>query len=558
VWRHLSIVLLAGFLTFFVGLGRAAISDSDEAFYAEAAREMVESGDWLTPRYNYEPRFQKPILYYWLTAAAFQAAGVGEAAARFPSALAGLGLALLTYACGRRWLDARAAAIAGLMAATNFGYFSIGRLALPDLPLTFFMTLATFAGLEAVRVARVTGHAAGRPWLLVAAAASALAVLTKGPVGLALPALVVAAGLVLPRPPVSQRWPFPTRDVLLAASLFVVIAAPWYGAMAVHHGPGYLHHFFIGENLERFATGRYNVPRPIYYYAPILAGGLLPWSPFLLLGIPGALACVRRRRPLDATEWRLLLWAGLPLIFYSLSIGKQPRYILPVLPPLALLLAQAVAWRLDRAATGIGSARYALAGCATVAAGAMVTLALLLHRGKPLLFTLDPSSGLAATLAILGAGLATAGLAWLGPPRVLVGTVAAGSIVTLLALHFSVYSAGGLEPVQQVATLVATSRDRVARSGTYRVFVRNLIFYTGMPQTDLVDDEALAAFLGSADRVLCVVAADDLARVERASGVGTVRLGQVRYFNPAGLRLRTLLAPDPEHDLDTVVLVANR
>ena len=100
--RHVLILGLVCFLTFFAGLGRGAIGDSDEAFYAEAAREMVASGDWLTPYYNYELRFQKPILFYWLVSIAYKAAGVGEAAARFPSALSGLGLALLTYLAGRR------------------------------------------------------------------------------------------------------------------------------------------------------------------------------------------------------------------------------------------------------------------------------------------------------------------------------------------------------------------------------------------------------------------------------------------------------------------------
>ena len=94
--RHLSILLAVVALSFFAGLGRAAITDSDEAFYAEAAREMVVSGDWTTPRYNFDDRFQKPVLYYWLAALAFETVGVTEAAARAPAALAGLGTVLLT------------------------------------------------------------------------------------------------------------------------------------------------------------------------------------------------------------------------------------------------------------------------------------------------------------------------------------------------------------------------------------------------------------------------------------------------------------------------------
>ena len=96
------VVLAVALLTCVAGLGHPAITDSDEAFYAEAAREMVESGDYLTPRYNYANRFQKPVLYYWGAALAFEVAGVGEAASRLPSALSGVGLALLAWAVGRR------------------------------------------------------------------------------------------------------------------------------------------------------------------------------------------------------------------------------------------------------------------------------------------------------------------------------------------------------------------------------------------------------------------------------------------------------------------------
>ena len=100
-------------VTFFAGLGRSAIGDADEAFYAQSAREMVEQGDWITPHYNYEYRFQKPVFFYWMVAVAYKVAGVSEAAARFPSALAGLALALMTWAIGRRWVGASVGVVAG-------------------------------------------------------------------------------------------------------------------------------------------------------------------------------------------------------------------------------------------------------------------------------------------------------------------------------------------------------------------------------------------------------------------------------------------------------------
>ena len=136
-------------LTFLAGLGRPAITDSDEGFYAESAREMVESGDWLTPHFNYVDRFEKPILYYWLAAGAYVVLGVGEAAARLPSALAGLGLSLLTFFIGRRVFDTTTGFLAGLVMATSFGHVAMARQALPDLLLALFVTLATWSAIAA-------------------------------------------------------------------------------------------------------------------------------------------------------------------------------------------------------------------------------------------------------------------------------------------------------------------------------------------------------------------------------------------------------------------------
>src|SRR6185436_7932037 len=144
----LTLLILCVF-TFFVGLGRQAITDSDEGYYAEASREMVESGDWLTPHFNYENRFEKPPLYYWLTAATYLATGPGEGAARFWSAMSALGLVLLTWAIAGGPIRKSAAWLAAVIVATSFGCFTMGRWALPDLPLTFFITLGIWAALRA-------------------------------------------------------------------------------------------------------------------------------------------------------------------------------------------------------------------------------------------------------------------------------------------------------------------------------------------------------------------------------------------------------------------------
>lgn len=562
--RHLLILGLVCFLTFFAGLGRGAIGDSDEAFYAEAAREMVESGDWLTPYYNYEVRFQKPILFYWLVAIAYKVGGVSEGAARFPSALAGFFLAVLTYVSGRRWFDASTGFFAAVIVATSFGYYSIGRQSLPDLLLALFIASATWALIESVGAPLATAAittAWRRVWLVFAAVLIGLGLLTKGPVALALP--VLALGPIWwkerrPRAPGEPTawWPG-LVDVFLFGALITLVAAPWFLAMMDTHGVAYLHRFFVDENLERFATDRYNEPRPFWFYVPIVLGGLLPWSPFILLWFPTWRRAFLKRRLVTRAEWRAILWAVIPFVFYSLSIGKQPRYILPMLPPMALLMARSVIARLPDPQARRPK-HTALAACGTLSALILLSLGLLLHRARPLLFALSPSLALVCTGIIIVGAVAVLIASWTPRRWALPLTLSAASIATLLALHYSVVSAADLEPVQRMARLYGTVHEGPEQSATYRVFVRNLVFYTGVKQVDLTEPEAVVAFLQQPVPVLCMMTRDDLQALERSHGVQARILGSVQYFNPAGVRLRTLLWPDPENDLETVLLVANR
>jgi 4-amino-4-deoxy-L-arabinose transferase-like glycosyltransferase len=554
VSRRALILVIAAGLTFLAGLGRGAIGDSDEAFYAEAAREMVESGDWLTPHYNYDTRFQKPVLYYWLASAVATPGGVTEVAARLPSALSGLALVLATWLCARRWYSEDVGLIAGLIVATNFGYFTMARMALPDLPLALLITVACWAVAESVSAGRAGEGSASRWWLLLASAASALGLLMKGPVGLVLPGLLGLV-LLLRREP-GPRWPWRPADLVLAAVVFVVLGAPWYLAMAREHGAGYLHHFFVGENLDRFATDRYNEPRPIWFYVPIVLGGLLPWSPFMAPWARTATRVLTGRRTLNRLEWTLLLWAAVPLVFYSMSIGKQPRYVLPMLPPLAILLAATVEARV--ASPGDRGRQRTLAWCTTTSAAILLVFGALLQHAKPLLFALSPVTGAIAMVTILVMAVGLLALGWAGRPRWIPYGIAIASATVLLSIHYSIYSAAGIEPVQKMAVSFKTHWPGASASGTYRVFVRNLVFYTGVKQTDLNDLPELAEFLSRDDRVLAVATEDDLQQLEARHGLRPVRLDRVTYFNAAGVRLRTLLEPDPAKDLETVWLVANR
>lgn len=522
--------------TFFAGLGRSAITDSDEAFYAESAREMLEGGDWLSPRYNGEYRFQKPVLYYWLTAATYAVAGVHEAAARLWSALAGLGLVLLTWNLGRRWYGDPAGFAAGLVAATNFGYITMARFALPDLPLAFFATLATWAVVDADR----------RPRYGLAGFAAALGFLTKGPLGVILPAIVVVPVLASER----RLGELTSRRLIAALAVFAIVGLPWYVLMAAEHGGSYLYGFFVGDNLERFATGRFNEPRPVWFYLPILAGGLLPWTPFVLQWIAPIRAWLRRHAVLDPRTRRLIIWTAAPLLLFSLSVGKQSRYILPVLPPLAVLLGASM----SSADGGPRAARWA----ASLAGILLAALGVLVWRADELVPWASRTAAAAAAGVTVLAGLLVIGIGWSTRWRSVPATLAVATTTAYLAVHYGVLSSARAEPVQRIASAIGAHRHAGEPVASYRVFVRNLVFYTGLRHEDLYDEARLAGFLGSPGRVLCVLPARDLAAYERATRTRLPRLAEIRSFNPATAKVRTLVWPDPATDVDTVVLVSNR
>ena len=562
-------LVIAGlaFLTFFVGLGRPAITDSDEAFYAQAGREMVETGDWTTPRYNGEYRFEKPVLFYWLVALGYLAAGAGELAARAPSALAGLGLALVAFACARRWYDDETAFLAGAVTATSFGYVAMARQALPDLALAFFITAATWAASEALVVPQPAGGRRRR-WLVAAGVALAAAFLTKGPVGLVLPALAVGPPAVwrsVVEARRAGRGPGPLAglagDVGLLAAVCLVVALPWFAAMTATHGTGYLERFFIDENVERFATARYvrdNDPRPFWYYVPIVVGGLLPWSPLMLVWwrpLRRTLAGARRIAPVEV--W-LGLWALAPLAFYSASVGKQPRYVLPILPPLAILLARAVSRALAGQAAGEGGRDRLVAAGGTISGLVLLIFAAALARAGPALLSDGPATTIrVASILIALAGVGVVLAARSPRQRRLPVALAAAAVVTALSLQYSVLSRPGPEPVERMAALVRAAGGDDVPYGRYRVFVRNLLYYVGRPHVDLFTPGQLQAFLASSGPVLCVLTDTDLEQA-RAEGATAYELGRVAYLDTGRLQLRTLLRPDPATDLQTVVLVSNR
>ena len=561
--KHLLLLIALSGLTLFAALGQPAITDSDEAFYAESAREMIELGDWLTPHFNYEFRFEKPILYYWLAAASYVVVGEAEWSARLPSALAGFGLMLLAYFIGRQWYNASTGFLGAVITATCFGTVAMAHQALPDLPLAFFITASVWACFNVFshNLPPTGDRSFTGAWQAIGAFSAGLAFLTKGPVAIALLVGILTLSWIIEyRCFVKWHWPcFKFTSVFCL--IFVITTAPWFWGMFNEHGLAYLERFFFAENVERFVTARYNSPRSVFYYLPIVIGGLFPWSPFLILWMPRLKQAVRERTLALATS-RLLIWSITPLLFYTISIGKQPRYILPMLVPLSLLLARAILVELSQGVRPTKLFLVAALGSALIS----LLLAGLLHRTEPLLFEWDRTvvltvGGLIAISAcavvfscVMSHMLLKQSMRWTSSILFFVATI---SIVVSLSTQTVLLASPNTSPVEQMAALIEREQQSGEPYGRHRVFNRNLVYYVQSPHVELPIMRAVKDFLSSSDRVLCVLLEEDFEMLQ-AEGMELYELGSVSYLNTGSLTLRVLLDPDPTRYVERVLLITNK
>ncbi|MGO9621399.1 MAG: ArnT family glycosyltransferase [Desulfobaccales bacterium] len=352
-------LILMGLVLFGYRLGVPGLMDPDEGRYAEIAREILLLRDWLIPHLNLFPYLEKPPLVYWLTAASFKVLGASELAARLPSAAAALGGLLLAYALARTLWGAAPAFMGATVLATCSGYVVLGRLLTLDMTFALLLNLAIGLGYLAMRRERSRLW----PW---AYGALGLAVLSKGPVALLLAGLIWGLWVWFnPAPPPPSRIKGEGVIARIAARLPALdqwgtwkplvqpwswlllagLALPWF-VYAQWCYPEFFHYFILEHHFGRFLTPAFH-PEPVYYYGPVLLGLLLPWS-FLL---PWACCC----RPRDPDRVFLMIWAGVVVVFFSLSRGKLAPYILAALLPLALLLGRAL---VDMAGGGRDGRKY--------------------------------------------------------------------------------------------------------------------------------------------------------------------------------------------------------
>jgi 4-amino-4-deoxy-L-arabinose transferase-like glycosyltransferase len=557
-WRRdrlrwlLTALLAAAVIPFFVNVADSSIWDANEAYYVETPREMLESGDWINPTFNYEPRFNKPVLSYWIVGGLYRLFGVSVAVER--AAIAAAAMVMLIAV----WFIARAASpqpLAPLLATLGLAvgprFFMFSRRIFVDMAVTAMMTLTLLFFILAERY-----PARRRLFLVLMYLSVGLGVLTKGPVAAVIPFLVFVAYLAV------RRELGRLREMMIPAGVLIAlaIAAPWYVALYLQHGWTHITGFFIGENIGRFTETIGVQARGPEFYIPVLFSDTLPWS----LCLPGVIMAWRAdRRRNDGTaavgiRTLLLLWIAIIVVLFSLSQTKQDLYIFPIVAAVAALGGDWIARALGGGACSVRrqadqpGGRW-FTGTLTVF-GVVLTL---LGGGVLYLFSGDRSvyidgTRAAAMIAIVG-GLVVAVLPWRGRYALAVSA----ALLVFIAFNW-ILALRSLPDFERYKPVVPLSRVIEQRAGPadvvahFEVALPSMVYYLRRHIVGSPDEETFRQLLRSDRRVFAVLPEDRYDALKETLGIETCVLGQ---HPTSDIRLRSLLErrPPPE-----VLVITNR
>lgn len=517
--RHQALIVVVAATVFFTNLGGPRLWDRDEPRNAGCAAEMYAAGDWAVPVFNAELRPHKPVLLYWLQMLAYHVFGVNEFAARFWSALCGIGTALATYHIGRRLFNAEVGLWAALILSSTMIFGVLARAATPDSVLIFFGTLALLVYVVATfrpedqpdlsppkRATQPDGYPTSRTTLALMYGLMGLGVLTKGPVGLVLPTAVIGMFLLIvrlpevpgPGPGASGVWgrvrrlaaalrPFAPGHFLrtcwsmkpvtaLAASM--AVALPWYLWVGVKTKGAFLEGFFLTHHLHRTLHPMEGHHGPVAYYPIALALGFLPWSAF---GMPALIDATRRIRRDDPWKRGLVFvacWVCVYIGVFTLAQTKLPNYIAPAYPAAALITALFV-YHLTRGTALVAGLwlRLGLGALALLGLGMLAGLPIAAHFFLPGdewlgLVGLIPLAGAAACYAYLRKGRVRAATAGFAVMATLLATTLFGWVAARVDAHRTSHVL--LSAIQQNAA----STPRIASFGCQEP---SWIFYARQP-----------------------------------------------------------------------------
>jgi len=448
-------------LVFWVNLGRIGLIDPDEPFYAVTAQEMLQRGDWVTPRIFGQPQFEKPILYYWLVAASFKVFGVNAWAGRLPSALPATLLVFLVYAFTTRVWNRRTGLLAGVVLASGLEYAIMSRLMLTDIALALFIAGSMYCYWLAVEDSERRSR-----WVLLHFAFAGLAMAIKGPVGSVASLLATGTFSLVTK----RRHPYRGGALWAGIAVYLAIAAPWYAVMFWKYGWAYFDAFVVHENIMRFFHAEHHANNHFWYYVAILLGGSIPWMPVVVGAGARAIRDGIRQDPRMAFLWTWLLTS---FAFLTITQSKLPSYGFFMFVPLAQIVAIALE---DLWSHGFRDARE------RVVTIILSVLQVGLGIAAPFIKVAKPFE----IPALLFSGCLAAGLPFVWRGRIggwVVMNAAASVALVVGALTFSAEHVEAYSSARPVAEKMMQMRkgDEPLLAGIF--LVRGVHFYTHQPMT---------------------------------------------------------------------------
>lgn len=478
----LRALLLASAVLLFVDIGAASIWDANEAYYVETPRQMVLTGDYVSPSFNGQPRFNKPVLSYWVVAGFYNVFGVSVASERLAIAVGALLLVIATFVIGRTVSNADTGVLAALIIASAPRVMLWSRRIFIDIYFTSFLSVA----LMGLVLARAYPEHRKR-YLSIMYVGLGLAMLTKGPVALVLPGIVLGVFLLWTRSLSDLR----SMMLPLGALIVIAIVAPWYVMDYQQHGWVHIKAFFVGENIGRYTETVGVQNRPFWFYVPVLLTDLQPWS----LLLPAALVAAWRAR---CAQTRLLIvWIAAFVGIFSLSSTKQDLYIFPIVPAVAVLIADVIVGHGSTRATRsplverLASIGATLTSLVLVLVGALSVWILGIAHLVPNLW-----QGAVVGVVLVAGGLIAFRASWRGQllrSALIFGTTAVVANWLLVLLVMRPFEQ--FKPVPPMSEWLRSHASPTTVVAHYKTVLPSMAYYLGRPYAPVFDLPAMLALV---------------------------------------------------------------
>jgi 4-amino-4-deoxy-L-arabinose transferase-like glycosyltransferase len=500
----LLFLLAAAIVPYWIGIGDSTLWDANEAFYAETPRVMTETGDYISPSFNGNPRFNKPPLTYWIVAASYQIFGVSEWSERLPIVLAAMGLIAAAFVMGRTVWGMQVGLWSAIVLATLPRFLMHSRRTSIDVFLSLFMGLTLmFFVLSEVRLEQ------RKLWLCLMYASVGLGYMTKGPVAVVLPGAVFFIYLLI-----EKRLKDITKMMVpTGIAIFLAIVVPWYLLVYQKHGRGYIVSFLLNENISRYTDEGWG-PRRSFFYVQTMLGDLFPWSLLMI----AALVCVVFRRKFGERIFgagegfvdsgnppvttggsdnafsiaRLIaIWIVVIVGFYSLSRNQQDQYVMPTFMAVAVLVGVLINAFIEKRADALRWI-FIVVGALLVLTGGAFTYLGTKHSSIDL-----AGIGVVGIVLMLGV-IATVVFAILKKRDLAVYSQVAAIILLMWIFVIAVLpDFERYKPVKPLSEVIAQNAGPEARVGYFRYTAPTMVFYLHRPVLEYFQEDEMISLFGN-------------------------------------------------------------